>query len=289
MGILVNKETRVIVQGITGGYAANQVNGMLHYGTKIVAGVSPGREGASILGVPVYDTVRDAIAEHPADASVIYVNARFAKEAILEAIDNGIKMIVIGTEGIPVHDTMFVRQIANEKDVWITGPNGIGIITPGETCLGTVLPYVLPGKVGVISRSGSLAIQMLYFLNKNGIGQSTFVSMGGDVVLGRNPVEYMELFEQDSETEAVLFMGEIGGMKEYEVAEYVKTMKKPVVAYIVGRSAVPGKRMGHIGAIVASGADSADSKRENLRTAGAAVADTPWHVVELLKEATSAK
>ena len=284
MGILVNKNTRVIVQGITGGYAKDQVNMMVKYGTKIVAGVTPGKGGTTVEKIPVYDTVKGALEDHPADASIIYVGPRIAKEAALEAIDNGLKFLVIGTEGIPIHDTMFIRRQSRLNDVWVVGPNGLGITTPGETCLGTVMPYVRPGNVGVVSRSGSLMIQLLYFLNQAGIGQSTSVSAGGDFVLGRNPVEFLELFEKDQETRAVLFIGEIGGMKEYEIADYIKEMSKPVVAYIVGRTTVPGKRMGHIGAIVASGADSAESKRNSLKNAGALIADTPWQIIDLLND-----
>ena len=284
MGILVDHSTRVIVQGITGRYAQAQVKVMIEYGTKIVAGVSLGKQGVVVEGVPVYDTLKRALEDHPADAAITYVGPRYAKDAALEAIESGIKLLVIGTEGIPVHDTMQVRYLAKRNDAWVVGPNSIGITTPGETCLGTVLPYVSPGSVGVVSRSGSLAIQVLYFLNRAGIGQSTFVSAGGDFVLGRNPVEYLQLFERDEKTRAVLFIGEIGGMKEYQVAEYIKEMRKPVVTYIVGRTAVTGKRMGHIGAIVASGADSADSKRDSLKEAGAMIADTPWEIIELLKQ-----
>lgn len=285
MGILIGRETRAIVQGITGGYARAQVKMMLEYGTKIVAGVSPGREGIEVEGVPVYDTVRRALAEHPAEASVVYVSAPRAKEVALEALDNGIKLLVIGTEGIPVHDTMRIRWAARANGAIVVGPNGIGLTTAGECCLGTVIPSIFPGSLGIVSRSGSLSGQILRFLNEAGIGETTYISAGGDFVLGTNPVEYLRLFQEDIHTRVVLFIGEIGGMKEYEVADYLPEVSKPVIAYIVGRSAVPGKRMGHIGAIIGSSADGAEAKREYLRKQGAFIADTPWQIIDLVKQA----
>lgn len=283
MGILVNRDTTVLVQGITGAYARIQVRLAKAYGTRIVAGVTPGKEGQTVCGVPVYDTVSRALQHHAVDAALIYVSPRTAREAAVEALDNRIGLIVIGTEGIPLHDTVYLRARAEREKAWIVGPNGIGLFTAGKTCLGSVVPSLKAGRLGVVSRSGSLGSFVLQLLKSEDIGVSTFVSTGGDSVLGRNPSDYLKLFDTDQQTEAMLFVGEIGGLKEYDVARTLPDLSKPVIAYIVGKTAVPGKRMGHIGAIVSHHSDGAQAKIDALRDAGALVADTPWHVVELYR------
>jgi len=285
VGILADRNTRVLIQGITSKYGLSQIKMMIKYGTKIVAGVSPGKGGQNVLGIPVYDTVEEAVREQSPEASIVYVGPSFAKDAAFEAIDAGIKLLVIPTEGIPVHDTMKIRYLAEERKAWVVGPNSLGLITPGETLLGSLAPaYARSGDVGLLSRSGTLSIEVTRILAEAGLGQSTCVSIGGDSVLGKNPVDYLKEFEADQQTKTVVMLGEIGGGKEYEAAEYIRVMKKPVVAFIAGRTAVPGKRMGHAGALIAKASDSAESKRQALFQAGARIADTPWEIPELVKK-----
>jgi succinyl-CoA synthetase alpha subunit len=284
LAILINERTRVLIQGVTGEYGSNQTKIMKEYGTKVVAGVSPGKGGDTIHGIPVYNTVRSAVTHHRIDASVIYVSAKFAKDAILDAIHNGIKLILVAAEGIPVHDTIYVRQVAKKHGAWIVGPNTIGMISPGKCLLGSLAPsFASTGHVGLISRSGTLAIEFTQLLTANGIGQSTTIGIGGDTVIGNNPIEYLKKFEEDPETSMVVLIGEIGGTKEMEAADFIQTMKKPVIAFIAGVSAPPGKRMGHIGAIVSGESESAQYKKEVLRKAGAIIADTPWDLISKIK------
>ncbi|MGQ9826086.1 MAG: succinate--CoA ligase subunit alpha [Desulfotomaculales bacterium] len=286
MAILIDERTRVIVQGITGAYGRSQTAAMKDYGTRIVAGISPGKYGLDVFGIPVYNTIAQAKQDHEFDAAIVYVPPRFTREAVLEAIENDLRLVVIATEGVPVHDTMYLRRVAEKRGVWIVGPNSIGMISPGKCLLGSLAPsFALPGKVGLISRSGTMSIEFVQLLGSYGIGISTAVGIGGDAVIGKNPVEYLRLFEADPETEAVVLLGEIGGAKEMEAAEFIRTMQKKVFCFIAGASAPPGKRMGHIGAIAFSEDEGAESKRRVLTSAGAYVAQTPWELAERLKEA----
>ncbi len=286
MAILIDERTRVIVQGITGAYGRSQTAAMKDYGTQIVAGISPGKYGLDVFGIPVYNTIAQAKQDHEFDAAIVYVPPRFTREAVLEAIENDLRLVVIATEGVPVHDTMYFRRVAEKRGVWIVGPNSIGMISPGKCLLGSLAPsFALPGKVGLISRSGTMSIEFVQLLGSYGIGISTAVGIGGDAVIGKNPVEYLRLFEADPETEAVVLLGEIGGAKEMEAAEFIRTMQKKVFCFIAGASAPPGKRMGHIGAIVFSEDEGAESKKRILASAGAYVAQTPWELAERLKEA----
>lgn len=285
MSILIDENTRVVIQGITGTYGQNQTRRMLEYGTRVVAGVTPGKGGTEFAGVPVFDTVDEAVAATGASASIVYVPAPYARDAALEGIDAGVRLMLIATEGIPIHDSMAIRARSIASGTWVVGPNTMGMISPGKCLLGSAIPSAtLPGPVGVISRSGTLMGEVVRYLSQAGIGQSTCVGIGGDVVIGRNPVEYLRLFEADPDTRAVLILGEIGGLKEYEAAEFIRRMTKPVVAFIAGRFAPRGKRMGHVGAVVHGDRDSAESKRHALREAGAHVADTPWQVVDILRQ-----
>ncbi len=286
MSILVNGGTRVLVQGATGRFGQIQTKLMLDYGTEIVAGVTPGKGGQEVLGIPIYDTVAEAREKHALDATVIYVPAPSTLEAAAEAIENGIPLVVVITEGVPVHDGMKIRALAREQRVWAIGPNCPGIITPGETSLGMYPPVTaMPGPVGVASRSGTLCFEVTKLMCEAGIGQTSCVGIGGDPVIGNNFVEYLRLFEDDPDTKAVVMIGEVGGSQEEEAASFIARMKKPVVAFISGKSAPPEKRMGHAGAISSQGGGSALDKVKVLEAAGATVADTLSDIVGLTVEA----
>lgn len=285
MSILINKSTRVVIQGITGRYGRDQAQKMMEFGTNIVAGVSPGKQGEEIFGIPIYDTVKDAVEKHQANAGIIYVPPASAKDAALEAIHSGIKLLMIAAEGIPMHDCMLIKKASREKSVWVVGPNTIGLISPGECMIGSLAhEFTMPGNIGVITRGGTIAIELARILTEAGFGQSTIIGSGGDKIIGRNPAEYLREFEKDSMTKAIVLNGEIGGGKETECAAVIKEMTKPVFAYILGRCAPVGKRMGHIGAIVGSNAESFEEKRKVLAEAGAIVTDTPWQITEHLKQ-----
>ena len=276
MSIYVNKDTRVIVQGITGKQGAFHTEKMLEYGTAIVGGVTPGKAGQTLLGVPVFNTVYDAVKETGANASVIYVPPKFAADSIMEAIDAGIGIIVCITEGIPVLDMARVKHYLEETKSRLIGPNCPGIITPGECKIGIMPGYIhRPGHVGVISRSGTLTYEAVKQLSDRGIGQSTVVGIGGDPIKGTGFLDCLKAFESDPDTCAVVMNGEIGGSGEEEAAQYIKSMTKPVAAFIGGQSAPAGKRMGHAGAIIAGGKGTAFGKIAALREAGAEVAMTP--------------
>jgi succinyl-CoA synthetase alpha subunit len=289
MGILVDENTRVIVQGITGKEGSFHTKLMLQYGTKVVAGVTPGKGGSTVEGVPVYDTMAEAVKEHPeANTSIIFVPAKFASDAVYEAVDGGMKVIVVITEHIPVHDAMKFVNYAKEKGSVIIGPNCPGIITPGKTKVGIMPGHVfMPGPVGVMSRSGTLTYEISYFLTKAGLGQSTVIGVGGDPVTGLTFPEVIEMFERDPQTKAVVMIGEIGGDAEERVARMVKEgrIKKPVVAFVAGRTAPEGKRMGHAGAIIMLGTGAYKDKVAALEDAGIRVARTPYEVPKLVKEA----
>jgi len=285
MAILVGRNTRVLVQGITGTQGMFHAKLMLEYGTKITAGVTPGKGGTSVHGVPVYDTVSEAVDAHRIDASIIFVPAPFAKDAILEEIDSGLNPVVVITEGIPVRDTMEFLAVAREKKTVLIGPNTPGIITAGECKLGIMPAHVFSkGKVGLVSRSGTLTYEIAAGLTKSGLGETTCVGIGGDPIVGLTFIDLLEMFKSDRDTKAVALIGEIGGNAEEQAAEYIKrtSYPKPVAAYIAGRTAPPGKRMGHAGAIISGRSGTAESKIKALQDAGVHVAEKPTDVARLL-------
>jgi len=287
MSIIIDENVQVIVQGITGRNASLHTKFMLDYGTKVVGGVTPGKGGEKIHDLPVYDTVAECLKEHPAAAvSSVWVPPRFAKDAILEAIDAGIKTVVVITERIPVHDMLFVRKRAKEKDALVIGGNTPGLISPGKSLVG-MLPKIAfsAGRVGTVARSGAITYYLANSLNLAGMGESTSVGLGGDPILGANFEDVLRLFEEDPETDAVVMAGEIGGVYEELAAPYIKTIKKPVVVFIAGKAAPQGKRLGHAGAIIEGNMGTAESKVEALKENGAIIAETLSEIPELVKEA----
>lgn len=286
MSILVNKNTRLIVQGITGNEGLFHKTQMVLYGTNVVAGVTPGKGGEWVLEgkVPVFDTVRAAVDTTGANTSVIFVPARYAPDAILEAADAGIELIVCITEGVPVRDMMRVRAYLDTRDVRLLGPNCPGLLTPGETKVGIIPNNIsIPGNIGIVSRSGTLTYEVLYALKGSGRGASTCVGIGGDPVNGTNFIDVLELFEADPHTDQVVMIGEIGGTDEERAADFItRRMTKPVVAFIAGQSAPPGKRMGHAGAIIEGGEGTAEDKIKALESAGVRVARHPEEIPQLL-------
>jgi succinyl-CoA synthetase alpha subunit len=287
MGILVNHSTRAIVQGITGREGSFHTKLMLDYGTKIVAGTSPGKGGSYVHGVPVYNTVYEAVREQgPIDASIIFVPARFASDAVYEAIDHGIRVVVVITEGIPLHEEVKFVNYAKIRGVDVVGPNTPGVMTVNECKLGIMPAHVFKrGYVGLVSRSGTLTYEIARELSKRGYGVSTVIGLGGDPVTGLDFIDVYERFLRDNETKAVVLIGEIGGDAEERFATYYTklTYRKPVVAYIAGRTAPPGKRMGHAGAIISMGMGDYKSKRSSLENADIPVAETPSQVPILLE------
>ncbi|MFC7238436.1 succinate--CoA ligase subunit alpha [Saliphagus sp. GCM10025317] len=283
MSVLVDDDTRVVVQGITGGEGKFHAGQMLEYGTNVVAGAVPGKGGQEVHGVPVYDTVDEAVEEEDADASVIFVPPAFAADAIFEALDTDLDLAVAITEGVPTQDMAKVNKRLTETDTRLIGPNCPGLITPGESKLG-ILPgnIFAEGDVGLVSRSGTLTYQVVDSLTQRGIGQTTAVGIGGDPIIGTDFVDALELFENDPETKAIVMCGEIGGEDEEEAAAYIdEHVETPVAGFIAGRTAPPGKRMGHAGAIVSgSGTGTAESKIDALNDAGVPVGDTPEEVAD---------
>jgi succinyl-CoA synthetase alpha subunit len=287
VSILVNANTRVITQGITGSAGLFHTKQAIAYGTKMVGGTTPGKGGTTIEGVPVFNTVEQAVTSTGANASVIYVPPAFAADAIFEAVDAGIELIVCITEGIPIFDMVNVKRYMEGKNSRLIGPNCPGVITPDECKIGIMPGYIHKrGHVGVISRSGTLTYEAVHQLTQLGIGQSTAVGIGGDPVNGTNFVDMLTLFNNDPETEAVIMIGEIGGTAEEDAAQYIKDhMKKPVVGFIAGRSAPEGKRMGHAGAIISGGKGTADEKVAAMEAAGMRVANTPSEMGSTLVKA----
>ncbi|WP_339162106.1 succinate--CoA ligase subunit alpha [Bacillus sp. FSL M8-0277] len=284
MSVFINKNTRVIVQGITGSTALFHTKQMIEYGTNIVGGVTPGKGGTEVEGVPVFNTVSEAVQTTGANASVIYVPAPFAADAILEAVDAEVNLVICITEHIPVLDMVKVKRYMEGKKTRLVGPNCPGVITPEECKIGIMPGYIhKKGHVGVVSRSGTLTYEAVHQLSEAGVGQSTAVGIGGDPVNGTNFIDVLKAFNEDPDTHAVIMIGEIGGTAEEEAAEWVKAnMTKPVVGFIGGKTAPPGKRMGHAGAIISGGKGTADEKVKTMRECGIEVAETPSVMGETL-------
>lgn len=291
MSILVDRSTRVICQGITGNAGAFHTKGCLAYGTNMVGGVTPGKGGQFFEGLPVFETVEEAVVATDADASMIFVPAPYTADAILEAIDAGIRVICAITEGVPVLDMVRVYKAAKASNSVLIGPNCPGVITPGECKIGIMPGYIhKPGKVGIMSRSGTLTYEAVWQTSNIGLGQSTCVGLGGDPIVGTSYIDLFEMFEKDGQTEAILMIGEIGGTAEEEAANYVKDhISKPVAAFIAGRTAPAGKRMGHAGAVISGGKGAAGEKIKALEAAGIVVAPTPAKMADAVLAAIQQK
>ena len=289
MSILINKETKVICQGFTGAQGTLHCSQAIEYGTDILGGVTPGKGGQTHLDLPVFNSVKEAKQATEANASIIFVPARFCKPSIIEAIESGIELIICITEGIPTLDMLEVKELADKEGIRIIGPNCPGIITPGECKLGIMPGFIhSPGKVGIVSRSGTLTYEAVDQTTKVGLGQSTCVGIGGDPLPGTSFVDVLKLFEEDPQTEGIVMVGEIGGSAEEEAAEYIKeNVSKPVVGYIAGVSAPPGKRMGHAGAIISGGKGTAEDKFNALESAGVRTVKSPSEIGQSILEEMS--
>ncbi len=286
MAIFVNKGTNVLVQGITGKFGALQTKLMLDCGTKIVAGVTPGKGGQTQFDVPVYDSVQQAVNKHRVDASVIYVPAPFVQDAAFEAMDAGIKFTVIITDWVPLHSEVKIKAYAKDRDTRYIGPNTPGIMVPDQTSLGMISPSaVMSGGVAVVSRSGTLTDEVASYLSEQGIGQSVVIGLGGDPIVGSRMIDILKLLKEDGQTKCVVIVGEIGGTMEEEAAQYIETQfNKPVVAFVAGRTAPRGKVMGHAGAIIMGEQGTAESKINAFESAGVSVAKTLWEIPSLLRK-----
>ncbi len=286
MSIIIDEDSRVVVQGITGNEGRFQTASMLRYGTQIVAGVTPGKGGQQVQDVPVYNTVSEAVSNHGANTSIIFVPSRFALSAVFEAIDAGIKTVVVITELIPQKDAIEFIAHANKKDIIIVGPNCPGLINPGIRIKVGIMPdhIFTPGSIGIVSRSGTLTYEIAWHISNTGLGQSTCVGIGGDAIVGLDFIKVLEMFKNDEETKRVVLIGEVGGNAEELAAQYIEETNypKPVVAYIAGRLAPPGKCMGHAGAIIMGNAGTASSKIEAFTKAGVPVAEKPSDIIKLL-------
>jgi succinyl-CoA synthetase alpha subunit len=291
VSVLIGRGTRVLVQGITGRDGSFHTRGMLDYGTKVVAGVTPGKGGEKVHSVPVFDSVEEAVAKTGANCAVIYVPASLAQDAIYEAVDSGIPLVVCISEGIPVRDMVEVAAYMRGKQARLVGPNCPGLISPGQCKVG-IMPgsIVKPGKVGVVSRSGTLTYEVVWQLTRAGLGQSTCIGIGGDPIVGTRFADMLALYEQDPGTAAIVLIGEIGGSDEEDAALLIRrAIKKPVVAFVAGQTAPPGKRMGHAGAIVSGGSGTAQEKMERFQDAGIPVAKTPSEIPGLIANALRAR
>ncbi len=286
MGILVDENTRVLVQGITGRDGSFHAKKMAEYGTKVLGGVTPGKGGTTIEGFPVFNSMEEAVRKTGANTSIIFVPAKFAYDAIIEAVDAGVELVVIITEGIPVLDMIKVRDYVKDKNVTLIGPNCPGVISPGKAKVGILPAHIFKqGNIGVVSRSGTLTYEIVSHISKNGMGQSTCVGIGGDPVVGSNFLDILFLFSKDPDTEAVVIIGEIGGSDEEIAAKWIKeNFKKPVVGFIAGKTAPPGKRMGHAGAIISGSEGTAEEKIKAFKENGIEVAEEPSQVAEILKK-----
>ena len=286
MSILVDENTRVIVQGITGRDGSFHALSMRDYGTTVVGGVTPGKGGQTIEGLPVFNTVREAKSETGANASVIFVPARFATDAVTEAVDAELKLVVCITEGVPTIDMLKIYNYLKGKDTRLIGPNCPGVISPGKAKLGIMPGHIhKPGSIGVISRSGTLTYEVVFHLSKTGLGESTCIGIGGDPIVGSGFISLLKLFADDEQTESVVLIGEIGGSEEEETAKFIKeNFRKPVVAFIAGRTAPPGKRMGHAGAIISGSSGTAEAKIKAFEDNGIPVAATPAEIPVLLEK-----
>ncbi|MFW5983579.1 MAG: succinate--CoA ligase subunit alpha [Halobacteria archaeon] len=287
MSVLVGDDTRLVVQGITGSEGKFHAERMQEYGTNVVAGVTPGRGGEEVLGAPVYDTVKEAVREEDANASAVFVPPAFAGDAVMESLDADLDLCVAITEGIPTHDMIRVNRRLSEVDTRLVGPNCPGVITPDEAKIGIMPGNIFDrGNVGLVSRSGTLTYQLVDSLGRRGVGQSTVIGIGGDPIIGTSFIDAVRAFENDDETDVIALVGEIGGSDEERAAEWIQeNVSKPVVGFIAGRTAPPGKRMGHAGAIVSgSGTGTAESKMNALRDAGVRVAETPADVADEIDE-----
>ena len=286
MAVFITEDTRIIVQGITGNQGRFHTGKMLEYNSKVVAGVSPGKGGTEVMGVPVFNTVYEAAKRTGANTSVLFIPAPYVLDAALEAIEAGIKTIVIITEHVPLKDALKIMNIAKAYEVTVAGPNTFGIISPGIGKVG-IMPNTIyqKGPIGIVARSGTLSYQIAYELTLAGLGQSTVVGLGGDRVVGLSLAEVIQKFNDDPETEGIVVVGEIGGTAEEEAAEVIRNIAKPVVAFIAGKTAPPGKRMGHAGAIIERGRGTYQSKIDALWNAGALIAELPWEVPVLMKSA----
>jgi succinyl-CoA synthetase alpha subunit len=284
MSILIDKNTRLLVQGITGREGGYHTRQMIEYGTNVVAGTTPGRGGQKVDDVPVFNTVKEAVAKTGANVSVIYVPARFATDSIIEAVDAGIPLVVCITEGIPVVDMVPVYHYVKLKGARLIGPNCPGLITPGESKVGIIPGYILtPGNIGVVSKSGTLTYEVVNALTMKGLGQSTAVGIGGDPIIGTSFIEILELFQNDPKTEKIVMLGEIGGNAEILAAQYVKEhVTKPVYGFIAGQTAPPGKRMGHAGAIISGGEGTAAEKIKAFKDNGIKVGDSPAQIADII-------
>ena len=289
MSILINKETKVICQGFTGAQGTLHCSQAIEYGTDILGGVTPGKGGQTHLDLPVFNSVKEAKQVTEANASIIFVPAKFCKPSIIEAIESGIELIICITEGIPTLDMLEVKELADKESIRIIGPNCPGIITPGECKLGIMPGFIhIPGKVGIVSRSGTLTYEAVDQTTRVGLGQSTCVGIGGDPLPGTSFIDVLKLFEEDPQTEGIVMVGEIGGSAEEEAAEYIKeNVSKPIVGYIAGVSAPPGKRMGHAGAIISGGKGTAEDKFNALESAGVRTVKSPSEIGQSILEEMS--